>query len=72
MRSTVIAAEVKRKKVVDYNMSLYVDIFQHIRGHNKHLSEEYLDGLTNRELLNEVHPTYFDYFWNLFHPRSKK
>jgi len=51
--------------------SLHVDIFQHIRGHNKHMSVDYLKTLNARELLCEVHPTYYDYFYNQFYPRKK-
>ena len=62
-----MARKTEQPKKVDM-ITLYRDVFQHIRGHNKYMSEEYLDSLNNRQLLMEVHPTYYDYFKRLFYP----
>lgn len=34
------------------------DMIQHIGAVNKHLTKEYLENLSNRELLCETHPAY--------------
>jgi len=63
---------IKSTQVVDpMNIPMYVDIFQHIRGHNKHLTDEHLKTLSKRDLLNEVHPSYFYYFSRLLFPFKK-
>ena len=47
---------------------LRVNLYQHIIGHNKHMTKEYLDTLTPKKLLSEVHPTYLDWYTKLIFP----
>lgn len=42
--------------------SVRAELIQHIRGHNKVLSVEYLSDSKDWELLAEAHPNYRDYF----------
>ena len=37
-------------------------VIQHIKGHNKKISKEYLENLTFSQLLSMVHPNDYAYF----------
>lgn len=63
----------KQTEIVDpMNLPIYVDIFQHIKGHNKHMTDVYLDSLSNYQLIMECHPFYFDYFNNKLFKNKQK
>ena len=48
--------------------ALRKEIYQHIKGHDKHKTNEFLDTLTVKQLLCEIHPTYQDWYNKLVYP----
>lgn len=44
-------------------------IYQHIRSHNKYMTNEVLDTFSPRKLICEVHPTYQEYYTKLIYPK---
>lgn len=48
----------ERTTFIRPNQGARLDLIQHITSINKYLTKEYLEGLTNIELLCEAHPAY--------------
>jgi len=46
-------------------------IYQHIRSHNRTMTDEFLKSLSYGELLCECHPLDRDYFSKMLHPVTK-
>ena len=44
------------------------NMYQHIIGHNKHMTKEVLDTFTPKQLLLEIHSTYQNYYNKLVYP----
>lgn len=42
------------------------DVMRHIKAHNKYMEDSYLEQLSFRHLMCEVHPLYRDYFEDQF------
>jgi len=51
--------------------SVRAEIINHIIGHNKIMTKEYLSTLTDRQLLMEVHPTDYEYYAKLLAKKEK-